>query len=91
MQHRWKERIATSTGVLAGKPLIAGTRISVELLLVCLAGWRMAAKRAADSILRLPQTMVDIVKYGPDVQALVAQALKETVKIRRGKAGSQYE
>lgn len=40
MQHRWKERIATSPGVLAGKPLIAGTRISVELLLDCLAsGW----------------------------------------------------
>ena len=28
----------TNPGVLAGKPLVAGTRISVELLLDCLAG-----------------------------------------------------
>ncbi|MBI5753242.1 MAG: DUF433 domain-containing protein [Hydrogenophilales bacterium] len=38
MQHRWKERISSNPGVLAGKPVVAGTRISVELLLDCLAG-----------------------------------------------------
>lgn len=38
MQHRWKERISSNPEVLVGKPVIAGTRISVELLLDCLAG-----------------------------------------------------
>lgn len=40
MQNIWRGRIVTNPGVLAGKPLFAGTRISVELLLDCLAsGW----------------------------------------------------
>lgn len=38
MQNIWRGRIVTNPGVLAGKPLVAGTRISVELLLDCLAG-----------------------------------------------------
>ena len=38
MQNRWKERIRSNPDVLAGKPVITGTRISVELLLDCLAG-----------------------------------------------------
>lgn len=43
MQHLWKERIVTNPGVLAGKPLVAGTRISVEWLLDCLAsGWSIS-------------------------------------------------
>jgi uncharacterized protein (DUF433 family) len=42
MQHRWKERITSNPNVLAGKPVIEGTRISVEWLLGCLAGgWSM--------------------------------------------------
>lgn len=38
----WKTRIASNPAILAGKPAIAGTRISVELILDCLAsGWKM--------------------------------------------------
>ena len=36
----WKEHISTDQGVLLGKPIIKGTRISVELILDRLAdGW----------------------------------------------------
>ena len=33
MQHRWKERISSRPEVPAGKPVISGTRISVEFRL----------------------------------------------------------
>ena len=40
MNHRWAKRIATNPDILAGKPIVAGTRISVELILDCMAsGW----------------------------------------------------
>lgn len=43
MKHRWAQRITTDPEILAGKPIIAGTRISVELILDCLAsGWSVA-------------------------------------------------
>lgn len=39
----WKNRIVTNAEILAGKPVIVGTRISVELTLDCLAsGWSVA-------------------------------------------------
>lgn len=39
----WKNRIVTNAEILSGKPVIAGTRISVELILDCLAsGWSVA-------------------------------------------------
>lgn len=39
----WKNRIVTNAEILSGKPVIAGTRISVELILDCLAsGWGVA-------------------------------------------------
>lgn len=42
-QQRWKGRIVTKPDILAGKPVISGTRISVELILDCLAtNWSMA-------------------------------------------------
>ena len=34
----WREHIVADPGVLVGKPIIKGTRISVELLLDCFAG-----------------------------------------------------
>lgn len=39
----WKDHIVTDPDILAGKPVIAGTRISVELIFDCLAsGWNVA-------------------------------------------------
>lgn len=36
----WKDRIAVDPGILAGKPVIKGTRIAVELIVGLLAdGW----------------------------------------------------
>ncbi|MDP2223551.1 DUF433 domain-containing protein [Nitrosomonas sp.] len=41
-QQRWKGRIVTNPEILAGKPVVAGTRISVELILDHLAAnWSM--------------------------------------------------
>jgi len=38
----WKNRIAVDPNVLVGKPIIKGTRISVELIMDRLAdGWTM--------------------------------------------------
>ena len=34
----WEERIELNPAVLAGKPIVRGTRISVELVIECLAG-----------------------------------------------------
>lgn len=38
MQNLWQERISSKSDVLAGKPVVAGMRISVELALDCLVG-----------------------------------------------------
>lgn len=36
----WKDRIVVDPKVLVGKPVVKGTRISVELVIECLAnGW----------------------------------------------------
>jgi uncharacterized protein (DUF433 family) len=44
----WKERITVAPNVLVGKPIIRGTRISVELLMDRLAdGWSMEQILAA--------------------------------------------
>ena len=40
MCYRWANRITSTPDILIGKPVIAGTRISVELILDCMAsGW----------------------------------------------------
>ena len=40
MAEEWKKRITVDPGILAGKPIIKGTRISVEFILDLLAnGW----------------------------------------------------
>jgi uncharacterized protein (DUF433 family) len=38
MGEEWRERIAVDPKILRGKPIIKGTRISVELILELLAG-----------------------------------------------------
>jgi uncharacterized protein (DUF433 family) len=41
-QHHWKGRIITNPEILSGKPIVSGTRISVELILDHLAAnWSM--------------------------------------------------
>lgn len=41
-QHCWKGRIVTNLEILSGKPIVSGTRISVELILDHLAAnWSM--------------------------------------------------
>lgn len=48
MTRHWKTRIFTNPGVLAGKPIVAGTRISVGLILDCMAsGWSVGEVVAA--------------------------------------------
>ena len=42
-QHHWKGRIVTNPEILSGKPIVSGTRISVELILDHLAAnWSIA-------------------------------------------------
>ena len=44
MTEDWKSRITVDPNILAGKPIIKGTRISVELILDFLAnGWSVEA------------------------------------------------
>ena len=44
----WKDRIEVNPDVLVGKPIIKGTRISVELIMDRMAvGWTMENVRAA--------------------------------------------
>ena len=61
----WHERIVSQPGVLGGRPVIAGTRLSVDFLLELLAaGW------STDGLLRsYPQLTPD------DLSALFAYAL----------------
>jgi uncharacterized protein (DUF433 family) len=39
----WRERIETNPGVLAGKPVVRGTRLAVELILELLAAGQTEA------------------------------------------------
>jgi len=44
MQADWRVRIAIDPAILAGKPIIRGTRISIEFILELLAnGWTIGA------------------------------------------------
>lgn len=44
----WSERIVVDSGVLAGKPVVRGTRLSVAFLLELLAAGRSEAEILAD-------------------------------------------
>jgi len=67
MQNRWKERISSKPDVLAGKPVVAGKRISVELLLDCLAGgWSI--KEAVDAYPYIaPEDVLAALAFSADV------------------------
>jgi len=62
----WQERIHTDPKILVGKPVIKGTRLSVEFLLERLAnGWTIQ-----DLIENYPRLKIQ------DIQALFAYALE---------------
>jgi uncharacterized protein (DUF433 family) len=69
---RWKERIIIDPGILVGKPVIKGTRLSVEFIIDLLAqGWNEQ----------------DILRNYPgitrqDIQACLAYA-SETLKVEK--------
>ena len=63
----WKQRIAVDRKVLAGKPIIKGTRISVEFLLDLLAkGW--THQKILENYPQLRKTDIQAtLKYAADV------------------------
>lgn len=69
MTETWKDRISVDSKVLAGKPIIKGTRIAVEFVLDLLAnGW------TAEAILRnYPQLKKEditaVLKYATEILA----------------------
>ncbi len=75
----WKDHIIVDPKILAGKPVIKGTRLSVELLLDRLAdGWS-----ADDLMVSYPRlTLADI----QAVFALAAELLKEEEYVALSKA-----
>lgn len=62
----WKERIILDQKILAGKPIIRGTRISVEHILELLAeGW--SAKKILDNYPQLKMEDIDAsLKYAAE-------------------------
>jgi len=76
----WKERIVADTSILAGKPVIKGTRLSVDFILSLFAeGW--TEKEVLDNY---PQLLVE------DLRAVFAFAqlcLAEEKYVTLGKLG----
>lgn len=67
MQNRWKERITSNPEVLAGKPAIVDTRISVEFLL-----GRLASGRSVDQVVEeyphiTPEDVLAALAFAADV------------------------
>ena len=55
---RWQHRISQGPSVLAGKPVVKGTRVSVERITDLLAaGWSEMAKNGNDPIVRTSQQL----------------------------------
>ena len=77
----WKGRIAVDPGVLAGKPFIRGSRISVELLMDRLAdGWTMEQILAAYPRVTREDVLAAI--------AFVTEVFREEPNIAIQKAGA---
>ena len=69
---RWEERITSDPGVLAGKPVVRGTRIAVEFVIDLLA----AGTPEAEALRNYPQLAAE------DVRACLAYA-GEAVRLYR--------
>lgn len=84
MNCRWAKRIATNPKVLAGKPIVAGTRISVELILDCMAsGWSVDKAVEAyphitpEDVLAALAFAADVLRKKPFVTVAEIEALVE--------------
>ena len=84
MNCRWAKRIASNPDILAGKPIIAGTRISVELILDCMAsGWSVEKVVAAyphitpEDVLAALAFATDVLRKKPFVTVAEVEALVE--------------
>jgi len=75
----WKDHIVTDSGVLVGKPIVKGTRLSVELILDRLAdGW--SEQDLFRSYLKLtPQALHAVFAFASEV-------LKDEEYVARSKA-----
>lgn len=67
MTEQWKNRITINPNILVGKPVIKGTRISVELILDLLAnGWT-----AETILMNYPQLkkedIIAVLKYATEI------------------------
>lgn len=67
MQNCWKERITSNPEVLAGKPVIVGTRISVEFLLDCLASGRSISQVVEEYPHIAPEDVLAALAFAADV------------------------
>ncbi len=84
MKHHWAKRIITNPEILAGKPIIAGTRISVELMLDCMAsGWGVDTVVEAypditpEDVLAALAFAADVMRKKPFVSVAEIEALVE--------------
>ncbi|KPV64777.1 MAG: hypothetical protein AOA65_0844 [Candidatus Bathyarchaeota archaeon BA1] len=67
MTEDWRSRIAVDPNVLAGKPIIKGTRISVELILDFLAnGWTVEIILENYPQLR-KEDIIAVLKYATEI------------------------
>jgi len=67
MTEDWRSRIAVDPSILAGKPIIKGTRISVELILDFLAnGWTI--ERILENYPQLKKDdIIAVLKYATEI------------------------
>ena len=84
MKHRWAMRIITTPDILAGKPIVAGTRISVELILDCMgSGWSVGKvveaypHIAPEDVLAALAFAADVLRKKPFVTVAEIEALVE--------------
>ncbi len=84
MKGLWAKRIVTNPAILAGKPIVAGTRISVELILDCLAsGWSVDTVVEAypnitpEDVLAALAFAADVMRKKPFVSVAEIEALVE--------------